>query len=107
MTQGRRVQGDPGSTETLRGSRTWRPGLSIFRISASWALPSRREWQRKPPKWTTELRLASKEKVWASGRALEFGGVPDGEREGFDDGGLELVVLDLNLVETAFALHEV
>ena len=40
-------------------------------------------------------------------QALQIGGVPDGERGGFDDGGLELVVLDLNLVEDANVLHEV
>ena len=40
-------------------------------------------------------------------QALQIGGVPNREREGFDDGGLELVVLDLNLVEDANVLHEV
>ena len=40
-------------------------------------------------------------------QALQIGGVPDGERGRFDDGGLELVFLDLNLVEDASVLHEV
>ena len=70
--QGRsQLHGDASSGNDVAdstGSLSWRPGLPRFRVSAWWALPSRRDWQRKPPKWTTELRLASKEQVCASGR---------------------------------------
>ena len=102
------MQGDPGSTETLRVETTWRTpeGLVLGGLDFPYFGSQRRGHCRRGgsgkgshQSGRRELRLASKEKVWASGRALEFGGVPDGEREGFDDGGLELVVLDLDLVE--------
>ena len=45
----------------------------------------------------TVLRLASNQQ--GSSRALQSGGVPDRERGRGDDGGLELVVLEPNLVD--------
>ena len=95
------------SKETLRDWRR-RGGLHWVSYLATWSLqiPSlsvvgtvslRRERQPRPAKWTTVLRLASNQQ--GSGRALRGGGVPDGERGRYDDGGLELVVLEPNLVD--------
>ena len=102
--QGRsRRHGDASSGNDVadsKGSRSWRPGLSRLRVSAWWALPSKREWQRKLPKVDDAIAVG-RQRAGLCKQALQIGGVPHGERGRFDD---ELVFLDLNLVESAYTL---